>query len=178
VARSPAVTGSAQPVSGYKVIVDWRPARPTGLNTKTGPRRARSGARSSCRSVRVLVTSAAPGASRTSPAISPVLPTRGPPKTSTTSSIEAHTVCHAVRHSRTATSRGGSRQRRRRDNPASDGRTVAARRRIAEAEAWRDVQRGGDAGLARVRALHRTTTPADRAHRFHPTKTATVATAT
>ena len=38
-ARSAAVTGSAQPVSGSNVIVDGSPARPTALNTYTGPRR-------------------------------------------------------------------------------------------------------------------------------------------
>ena len=37
VARSAAVTGSTQPVSGSKVIVDARPPRPTALNTNTGP---------------------------------------------------------------------------------------------------------------------------------------------
>ena len=43
-ARSAAVTGSAQPVSGSNVIVDGSPARPTALNTYTGPRSRRSGA--------------------------------------------------------------------------------------------------------------------------------------
>ena len=47
VARSVATTGSAHPVSGSKVIVDGRPARPTALNTYTGPRLPRSGAHSS-----------------------------------------------------------------------------------------------------------------------------------
>ena len=43
-ARSAAVTGSAQPVSGSNVIVDGSPASPVALNTYTGPRSARSGA--------------------------------------------------------------------------------------------------------------------------------------
>ena len=47
VARSVAVTGSAQPVSGSNVIVDGSPARPTALNTNTGPRARRSGPHSS-----------------------------------------------------------------------------------------------------------------------------------
>ena len=74
VARSPAVTGSAHPVNGSNVIVEAIPPSPTGLNTHTGPWvRSRIGAHSSNRSVRVEVTTAAPGASSARPASQPVL---------------------------------------------------------------------------------------------------------
>ena len=65
VARSAAVTGSVQSISGSNVTVDGRSPSPTGLNTNTGPRRARRGPVWSSRSVRVLVAITAPGASMT-----------------------------------------------------------------------------------------------------------------
>ena len=135
VARSAAVIGSAHPVSGSNVIVDGRPPSPTGLNTYTGPRSARSGAVRSSRSVRVLVTSTAPGASITRPASHWVLPTRGPPNAATTSSIDDHTRRAPTRQSSTPTSVGGRRRIRvsqaRRPGTAREGRTIGARRRIA-----------------------------------------------
>src|SRR6185312_5759848 len=63
-ARAAAILGSSQPASGSKVIVDGRPPSPHGLNTQTGPRRARQAAVRSTRSVRVLVATTAPQASR------------------------------------------------------------------------------------------------------------------
>jgi hypothetical protein len=104
VARSTAVTGSAHPVSGSNVIVDASPPSPTALNTYTGPVAVRSGAVRSCRSVRVDVTSAAPGASITLPPSQPVLPVRGPPKAHTTSSMDAQTRMRPARQSGTANS--------------------------------------------------------------------------
>ena len=116
VARSVATTGSAHPVSGSNVIVDPRSARPTALNTNTGPRRPRSGPHSSYRSVRVEVTRTAPGASSTRPASHCVFPVRGPPNTIVTSSTDDHACSSPTRHSRTATSTTGSRHHRHRDN--------------------------------------------------------------
>ncbi len=142
-ARSAAVTGLAQPVSGSNVTVEGRSPSPTGLNTYTGPRAARSGPVWSSRSVRVEVTMTAPGWSMTWQASSWVLPLRGPPKMSTTSSMGHHTVCAPTRHSRTATSSTGKlascRARARAPATAREGRIVGARRRIAVGPARREM---------------------------------------
>ena len=100
------------------------------------------------------VTSTAPGASRTRPASQPVLPVRGPPKTSVTSSIEDHTVCQPgaaqphrhLRRPAAATAATGTAR------PAT-GAPCAARRRIAarrgvrgRCPAWRRPRPCGGSG--------------------------------
>ena len=174
VARSIAVTGSVQPVSGSKLIVERMPPSPTGLNTNTGPRVfCRIGAHSSSRSVRVEVTTAAPGASRTRPASQPVLPVRGPPKTRVTSSIEDHTRCTPTRHSSTPTAEVGTPSRSRRVSDPSEGRTVHARRRVATVPACRATSRvEATPARRRERADQRVTVarragPAVPAHQQH-----------
>jgi hypothetical protein len=119
----------------------------------------------------------APGASSTRPASHPVLPVRGPPNTTMTSSMEDHTHTSPVRHSCTATSAAGSHHRCQRVSSASEGRTVPARRRIAGALAMRARSRVEATPALRLeRALHRVTVAAVRAQRFHTHPPATTAT--
>ena len=151
VARSAAVTGSAQPVSGSNVIVDGSPARPTALNTNTGPRCAPQRARTArSRSVRVRGDQDGAGGVE-DPAGEPLRSCRCAGRRTRASRPRSRTTpCSSpTRHSRTATSTAGSRHHRHRDSPASDGRTVPARRRIAgPGRHPGDVEGGGDAGLA------------------------------
>jgi len=163
VARSAAVFGSVQPVSGSNVTVEAIPPNPTALNTYTGPLRARSGPHRLSRSVRVEVTTTAPGASMIRPANHPVLPVRGPPNTIVTSSIDAQMVCNPVRHSSIAYSMVGTRHRARRLASASDGRTLRAFPRIARPDAVREIV-VADAvpELRRERPDQRVTTAAER----------------
>ena len=177
VARSAAVTGSVQPVSGSNVIVDVEPAEADGVEhvhrAALGAQRAQSARR---RSVRVDVTSTAPGASMTRPASHPVLPVRGPPKTRRRP--RSRTTPSATRPgtARTATSATGSRHRRPAAQPGQrrpHGRGAAAHRQRGGVPG--DVQRGGDAGLAAAAPHQRVTTAADRDNRCHPTPAATSA---
>ncbi len=73
----------------------------------------------------------APGASRTRPTNHPVLPLRGAPKTSTTSSTLAHTRNAPTRHNSKATSVVRARARATRGSSRNEGRTVVALRRTA-----------------------------------------------
>jgi hypothetical protein len=111
-ARSIAVFGSAQPVSGSNVTSVAMPPIPDGLNTNTGPRAARSRCVFSNRSARVLVATTAPGASMIRQISSTDLPCRGPPKVSFTSSQDAHTHNQPTLHNRYANSEVGTRNRR------------------------------------------------------------------
>lgn len=113
-ARSAATRGSRHPISGENltVLASW--PSPEGLNTCTGPRRARSPPVSDTRSVRVEVASTAPGASRIRQASSPDFPVRGPPSRRVTSSTGDHTPSHPTRATRVANSVAGARSRRHR----------------------------------------------------------------
>ncbi len=118
------------------------------------------------------VTRTAPAASRMRPASHCDLPVRGPPKMQMTSSIDAHTRSSPARHSSTATSavRAGPEpdQRAQRVVGASEGRTVAARRRMARLLATRTMSVvEATPALRRARAPQRTTIAEVRACRCH-----------
>src|SRR3954447_14971480 len=101
-----------------------------------------------------------------------VLPVRGPPNTTRTSSEEIHTRSSPTRHSCNPTSRVGSasscHHRAHRDDVAREGRTVAALRRIATPDPTRATsQVEATPDLRRTRAPHRETVADVRENRCH-----------
>ena len=170
VARSIAVTGSVQPVSGSKLIVERSPPSPTGLNTNTGPgSSAGSGAQ-------LEQVGAGRGHHRGAGGVEDAagepagLAGAGPPKTRVTSSIEDHTRCSPTRHSSTPTAEVGVAHPSRRTSDASEGRTVLARRRVATVPACRAMSSvEATPARRRDRADQRDTIARLRDQRCHPT---------
>ena len=106
-----------------------------------------------------------------------VLPVRGPPNTTSTSSEEIHTRSSPTRHSCNPTSAVGSasscHHRARRVLAVREGRTVAALRRIATPDPTRATsQVEATPDLRRVRAPQRVTVADVRENRCQPTPTA------
>ena len=135
---------------------------PDGLKTCTSPRWARHAPVRSIRSVRVDVAITAPGASRIRPASSPVLPVRGPPTRSVTSSTGDQMRSIPTRASGVAISVVAVRSRRQRVSRARLGRSTVARRRTAQRDALRRIaHRLATPSLRRERRDQRRTVPAD-----------------
>ena len=109
-----------------------------------------------------------------------VLPVRGPPNTTSTSSAEIHTRSRPTRHSCNPTSAVGRasscHHRARRVERDREGRTVAALRRIATPDPTRAMSKvDATPDLRRVRAPQRVTVAEVRENRCQPTPAASTA---
>ena len=107
-----------------------------------------------------------------------VLPVRGPPNTTSTSSTEIHTRSRPTRHSCKPTSAVGRasschHRARRVEHDVREGRTVAALRRIATPDPTRATSKvEATPDLRRVRAPQRVTVAEVRENRCQATPTA------